>query len=98
MKTMIKTVSAALVAASLMFAPGLAPSANAAQGATVIKTTTVRVVKAGPRHVFRHHRPHRHMTVLRTPKKVVVIRKTRHGTVVKVHRDSQVVIRKPMVR
>lgn len=94
---MIKTVSAALVAASLLFAPGIAASANAAQGATVTKTTTVKVVKKGPRFGARHHRRN-HVTVVRTPNKVVVIKRTRHGKVVKVHRAPHIVTKKTSIR
>ena len=47
---MLKTVSAALVAASLLFAPGLAVSADAAQPATKpAATKTVKVVKKAKR-------------------------------------------------
>jgi hypothetical protein len=95
--TMIKTVSAALVAASLLFAPGLAASANAAPGATVTRTTTVTVVKKGPRFGVRHHR-NRHVTVVRTPNKVVVIKRTRHGKIVKVHRHPHVVTKRTSIR
>lgn len=94
---MIKTVSAALVAASLLFAPGLVPSAAAAQGATVIKTTTVKVVKKGPHFGVRHHR-NRHVTFARGHKKFVVIKKTRHGKIVKVHRAPHVVTKKTSIR
>lgn len=80
---MFKAVSAALVAASLMFAPGLSASAAAAQGVT----KTVTVVKKGPRHVVRHTR-HKHVTFVRGHKKIVVIKKTRNGKIVKVHRHS----------
>ena len=90
---MFKTVSAALVAASLMFAPGLSASAGAAQGVT---TRTVTVVKKGPRHVVRHAR-HKHVTFVRGHRKVVVIKKTRNGKIVTVHRHSHV-IAKPRVR
>ncbi len=93
---MIKTVSAALVAASLLFVPSLAASANAAQRATVTKTTTVKVVKKAPRFGVRHHR-NRHVTVVRTPSKVVVIKRTRHGKVVKVHRAPHIVTRKSSI-
>jgi hypothetical protein len=97
MTTMIKTVSAALVAAGLLFAPGLAASASAAQGATVIRTTTVKVVKKGPRFAVRHHRP-RHVTFVRGHKKVVVIKRTRHGKIVRVHRHPHVVTKKTSIR
>ena len=91
---MFKTVSAALVAASLMFAPGLSAGANAAQGVTTTKTVTV--VKKGPRHVVRHAR-HKHVKFVRGHKKIVVIKKTRHGKIVKAHRHSHVV-KKPAIR
>jgi hypothetical protein len=92
---MFKTVSAALVAASLMFAPGLSASAAAAQGVTTTKTVTV--VKKGPRHVVRHTR-HKHVTFMRGHRKIVVIKKTRNGKIVKVHRHSHVIVAKPRVR
>lgn len=94
---MIKTVSAALVAASLLFAPSLVASASAAQGATVIKTTTVKVVKKGPRFGARHHRRN-HVTVVRPPHKVIVIKRTRHGKIVKVHRAPYFVTKKSSIR
>src|SRR5262245_23079758 len=96
--TMLKAISAALVAASLMFAPGLGASANAAQGATVTKTKTVTIVKKGPRFAVRHHRGHKHVTFVRGHKKFVVIKRTRHGKIVKVHRHSHVIVAKPRIR
>jgi hypothetical protein len=92
---MFKTISAALVAASLLFAPGLSASADAAQGATTTKT--VKVVKKGPRHVVRHTR-HKHVKFVRGHKKFVVIKKTRNGKIVKAHRHSHVIVAKPRVR
>jgi len=94
---MIKTVSAALVAASLLFAPGIAASAHAAPGATMTKTTTVKVVRKAPRFGARHHR-NRHVTVMRAHNKVVVIKRTRHGKIVKVHRTPHIVTKKTSIR
>jgi hypothetical protein len=97
---MLKTISAALVAASLMLAPGLAATADAAQGATKpAATTTVKVVKKGKR-VVKHHRRHQHVKNVRHVKKVAIKRHgkiTRHGKIVKAHRHSHVVTVKPRV-
>jgi hypothetical protein len=99
---MLKTISAALVAASLMFAPGLAASADAAQGATrPAATKTVKVVKTGKRHVVKHHRRHKHVKNVRHVKTYAIKRHAkivRHGKIVKAHKHSHVVTTKPRVR
>lgn len=98
---MLKTISAALVAASLMLAPGLAATADAAQPvAKPAATKTVKVVKHGKR-VVKHHRRHKHVTNVRHVKKVAIKRNgkiTRHGKIVKAHKHSHVVAVKPRVR
>ena len=102
---MLKTISAALVAASLMFAPGLAPTADAAQGATKPVATrtvkTVKVAKTGKRrYVLKHHRRHTDVKSVRPVKKHAIKRDakiTRHGKIVKAHRHSHVVTVKPRV-
>src|SRR3954471_8391583 len=98
-ETMLKTISAALVAASLLFAPGLAVSADAAQPATKpAASKTVKVVKHGKRHAVKHHRRHKHVKFVRGHKKIAAIKQTRHGKIVKAHRHSHVVTAKPRVR
>src|SRR5262245_11610692 len=101
MTEMLKTISAALVAASLMFAPGLTASADAAQGATKpVATKTVKVVKKGKR-VVKHHRRHKHVKAARHFKKHAIKHHgkiTRHGRIVKAHKHSHVVTTKPRVR
>jgi hypothetical protein len=100
MKPMFKTMSAALVAASLLFAPGLAASADAASPAkpTVVRTKIVKVVKQGPRHAVKHHRRHKTVKFIRGHKTIVVIKKTRHGKIVKAHKHSHVITAKPRIR
>src|SRR5436305_8579971 len=51
---MLKTLSAALIAASVMLAP-MAISANAAPAAKPVATKQAKIVKAYKRHVVRHH-------------------------------------------
>jgi hypothetical protein len=83
---MLKTISAALLAVSVLAAPALAatPAKNA------VKTTQAPVIKAGQlkakpsvlnanakmgrhhnRH-YRHHRSHKHMGALKTHQKITV--------------------------
>jgi Ni/Co efflux regulator RcnB len=52
---MFKTLSAALIAASVMLAP-MAVSANAAQPAKPVATKQVKMVKTHRRFVVRHHK------------------------------------------
>jgi len=79
---MFKTISAALLAVSVLAAPALAASPGKTTTAPVAKTTTAPVIKAEPskskffnanarmgRHHHkhvRHHRHHKHMGVLKT--------------------------------
>jgi hypothetical protein len=79
--TMLKTISAALLAVSVLAAPALAASSGKMTQAPVIKAEQVKQVKqAKPNalnanasmdhHVrhFRHHRSHRHVGALKTHK------------------------------
>jgi hypothetical protein len=81
---MMKTISAALLAVSVLAAPALAatPAKNAIRThAPAIKTEQVKAkpsvlnanAKMGRHHAhYRHHRPHKHMGVLKTHQKVTV--------------------------
>ena len=66
---MLKTISAALVAVSVLAAPAFAASAAKTTQAPTTKSATVKVVKKNPlnanakmeygHHHVRHHQPHR---------------------------------------
>jgi hypothetical protein len=70
--TMLKTISAALLAVSVLAAPALAADQSKTASAPVIKTEQVKQVKPSvrnanarmPRH-HRHHRHHKHMGALK---------------------------------
>jgi hypothetical protein len=74
--TMLKTISAALLAVSVLAAPALAASQSKTTQAPVIKAEQTKQLKPnvlnanarlGHHHAhFRHHRFHRHMGALRT--------------------------------
>lgn len=76
---MLKTISAALLAASVLVAPALAAGSGKTAQAPVIKTEQVKQVKAGAlnanartgshhvRHA-RHHRAHKHIGALKAHK------------------------------
>jgi hypothetical protein len=77
--TMLKTISAALLAVSVLAAPALAASSDKTTQAPVIKAEQVKQVKPsalnanarmGRHHVrhARHHRAHKHMGALKTHK------------------------------
>src|SRR6202158_2751420 len=77
--TMLKTISAALLAVSVLAAPALAASSGKTTQAPVIKAEQVKQVKPsalnanakmGRHHVkhARHHRAHKHMGALKTHK------------------------------
>jgi hypothetical protein len=76
---MLKTISAALLAVSVLAAPALAASSGKTTQAPVIKAEQVKQVKPsalnanakmGRHHVrhARHHRAHKHMGALKTHK------------------------------
>ena len=76
---MLKTISAALLAVSVLAAPALAASSGKTAQAPVIKAEQVKQVKPsvlnanakmGRHHVrhARHHRAHKHMGALKTHK------------------------------
>lgn len=71
---MIRTLGAALITVSLMVAPGLSSSANAAQGTT--------------RHAVTFDKRHKHAAPVRHHRQYGVT--TRHGKIVKRHRPSHV--------
>ena len=96
---MLKTLTAALIAASVLVAP-IASQANAAQPAAKSAATTTKVVKlkAHKRHFARHHNRVKFAKHARHHGKFAVIKKTRHGKVVKAHRHSHVVAKAPKTR
>jgi hypothetical protein len=73
---MLKTISAALLAVSVLAAPALAANSGKTAHAPVIKAEQVKPsllnanAKMGRHHVrhVRHHRAHKHMGALRTHK------------------------------
>jgi len=91
---MIKTLTAALVAASLMVAPGLAAGANAAQPAGAKPaTTTVKPVTMVKKHKVVKHKRHKQVKHVRHYKKHMTVK--RHGKIVKAHRNAHVIAAKP---
>ena len=78
---MLKTISAALLAVSVLAAPALAAGTGKTTQAPVIKAEQVKVkpsvlnanAKMGSHHRhYRHHRSHKHMGALKTHQKVTV--------------------------
>jgi hypothetical protein len=79
---MLKTISAALLAVSVLAAPALAAGQAKTANAPVIKAEQVKQVKPsvlnanakmGHHHKhFRHHRSHKHMGTLKTHQKVAI--------------------------
>ena len=71
---MLKTISAALLAVSVIAAPAMAASSDKTAQAPVAKTGTVKPsalnanAKMGDHKHFRHHRSHKHMSALKSPK------------------------------
>jgi hypothetical protein len=78
---MLKTISAALLAVSVLAAPALAATANKTAQAPVARTTAAPVIKAeqskskllnanarmgGHHRHYAHHRHHKHMGALKT--------------------------------
>jgi Ni/Co efflux regulator RcnB len=92
---MFKTLTAALVAASVLIAP-LAASAETAPATKPVTTTTkVDKVKGHKRHFARHHKRIKVVKHVRGHKKIVAIKKTRHGKIVKAHKHAQVAVKAP---
>ena len=85
---MLKTISAALVAVSILVAPALAGSSGKTAQAPVIKTTQAPVIKAEgkskalnanarmDRHHkhYRHHRSHKHIGLHKTHAKHIAVK------------------------
>ncbi len=98
---MLKTLTAAFVAASVLIAP-IASTANAAQpAATPTTTTKVAKLKGHKRHFARHHTRIKFVKHVRGHKKIVVIKKARHGKIVKVIKHRHVaakVVKAPKIR
>jgi hypothetical protein len=77
---MLKTISAALLAVSVLAAPVLAAAPGNTTKAPVIKTEQVKPsvlnanAKTGPHHVrhHRHYRMHKRMGALKTHQKVAI--------------------------
>ena len=95
---MLKTLTAVLIAAGIAIAP-IASTAQAAQPATKTVTTTTKVVKlkGHKRHVARHHTRIKAVKHVRGHK-VIVIKKTRHGKIVKAHKRNHVAVKAVKVR
>src|SRR5882672_2144130 len=91
--TMLKTLTAALVAASVLIAP-LATGASAAQPAAKAAVTTTKVVKMNgdKRHFARHHKRHKTVKHVRGHKKDLVIRTHRHGKSAKAHMRAHIAV------
>jgi len=88
---MLKTLAAALVAASVLIAP-IAASAETAPAAKPAATTTKVVkVKGHKRHFARLHKHRKVVRHVRGHNKIVVIKKTRHGKIVKAHKRNHIV-------
>ena len=91
---MFKTLSAALIAASMLIAP---MAANAAQPATtpakvkIVKTKTVKLVKTHKRHVAKHHARSKFVKHARHHNKFVSHK--RHGKLVKAHRHHGKIVK-----
>ena len=94
---MFKTLSAALIAASVLLAPMTSVTASAAQPAS--KTATVKpakMVKTHARYVAKHHKRGKFVKHARHYKKHFAHK--RHMKIVKAHKRSHVVTVKPRVR
>jgi len=91
---MFKTLSAALIAASVMLTP-MAVSANAAPAAKPVATKQVTMVKKHARHVVRHHTRARFVKQARHFK---TFAHKRHTKIVKSHRRAHVAAAKARVR
>lgn len=96
---MLKTLTAVLVAAGIALAP-ITSTAQAAQPATKTVATTTKVVKLNgdKRHVARHHARIKAVKHVRGHKRIVAIKMTRDGKVVKAHRRHHAAVRSAKVR
>jgi ferredoxin-NADP reductase len=94
---MLKTLTAVLVAAGIAIAP---IASQAAQPATKTVTTTTKVVKlkGHKRHVARHHTRIKAVKQVRGHKRIVVIKMTRDGKIVKAHKRHHAAVRSMKVR
>jgi hypothetical protein len=91
---MFKTLSAALIAASVMLAP-MAVSANAAQAAKPVATKQVKMVKKHGRHVVRHHT---RAKFVKQARHVKTFAHKRHAKIVKTHKRAHVAAAKARIR
>ncbi|HMK81101.1 MAG TPA: hypothetical protein VK438_15705 [Xanthobacteraceae bacterium] len=80
---MLKSITAALVAASVLIAP-IAASAETAPTQPATTTPAPKAVKA------KSHKRHILVTHVRGHKKIAAVKPTRHGKLVKVHKKAQV--------
>jgi hypothetical protein len=89
--TMLKTISAALLAVAVVAAPALAAGQSKSTQAPVIKAEQVKPAKTSPlnanarmehpRHFHRHHRFHKHIGALKTHQfSKVAIKHAGHAT------------------
>ena len=94
---MLKTLTAALVAAGIALAP--VASAEAGQPAMKTVTTTTKVVtlKGHKRHVARHHARIKAVKHVRGHK-VIVIKKVRHGRFAMPHQRKHVIVKSVRLR
>ena len=92
---MFKTLSAALIAASVMLAP-MATSANAAPAATPAATKQVTMVKKHGRYVVRHYKRAKFAKHARHFRKGFAHKRTMK--IVKIHKRAHVVVAKSRVR
>ena len=91
---MFKTLSAALIAASVVLAPMASVTANAAQPATkTVTTKQVKMVKKHKRHAMTHHKRGKFAKHTRYKNHGL---KVRHGKIVKAHKRASIVA--PKVR
>lgn len=87
---MLKTLAAALVAASVLIAP-IAASAETAPAAKPATTTSKVVkVKGHKRHFARHHKHRKLVKHVRGHKHIAATKKIRHGKIVKAHKRNHV--------
>lgn len=92
---MFKTLSAALIAASVLLAPMAVP-ANAAQAATPVATKQVTLVKKHGRHVVRHYSRAKFAKHARHFRKHFAHKRT--VKIVKAHKRAHIVAAKARVR
>jgi len=94
---MLKTLTAALIAAGIAIAP-IASTAQAAQPAVkTVTVTKVVKVKGHKRHFARHHTRIKAVRHVRGHK-VIVINNTRHGKIATAHKRNHVVVKPAKLR